>query len=67
MSCLNVKVSLRSPILSASADLPFALSASASLVCYITAQSWEEFLVSEGVLDVHEDGAYKVKIIKRHY
>ena len=30
-------------------------------------ESWEEFLVAEGVSNTEEDGAYKVKVIKRHY
>ena len=68
MSCLNVDISLKSPILSVSGALASApIKASASLLCYITAQTWEEFLVAEGVLNTEEDGAYKVKVIKRHY
>ena len=30
-------------------------------------ESWEELLVAEGVSNTEEDGAYKVKVIKRHY
>jgi hypothetical protein len=76
---LNVDISLKSPILSVSGALASAplsssctllssLKASASLLCYITAQGWEDYIVSEGaIFVVDKKDAYKVRVMKRHY
>lgn len=69
MGCLNIDISLKSPILSASGALASSpLKASASLLCYITAQGWEDFIISEGaIFVVDKKDAYKVRVMKRHY
>lgn len=79
MGCLNVNSSLSSLVpnvtaralispLSVSCEKKTHLIANASLLCYISAPTWEEFLLSNGVnLNVEDDGEYLVKVIKRHY